>query len=304
MIVSALVPRKACDLFFRLLSTLQPTFGETMACPKPWFLLQNNITCPYGRALPLGVTLPGDAGPFLYLCLVWSYVPAVIAVANVVLLLCLRRTKQLLTSVFGAAVLLVSELLFKPLLHGARPGASAPIVDEQNKQRGSCAASCGMPSSASALAGAFLVLVFLDSYRRIALPPQAPPPRANRLAILGVFLTPLAPTETLERRHASALLLAWALALGPVPLSRVALLDCTSAQAMAGVALGAGLCLAAQPPLTWLTDRYASLAETAHCRGYYVHDVLPPGYVRPLAEEGAASTSLTCAGGVVAAASR
>jgi len=239
--------------------------------------------CPYGVALPMSVTWPvpprelrGVVSPCSFmkmLAVAWSLSPFVVFLWVAVDLLVVRRSRQNLERhmpvlAFLAISLLLTELVLKKVLSEPRPGNLLQVTDYAGRFAGSCLDTCGMPSSHSALAcGWFLLMLFdavprahpvrvqfdeslterlgagedfvLSGSQRRRLPEMERNGRRRRGELRALLLAPWAQWETLTQRELLAVVLAWGFLMLPVPFMRVVLYDHSLSQVASGCALGA-----------------------------------------------------------------
>eukprot|EP00746_Dinoflagellata_sp_MGD_P117648 gnl/MRDRNA2_/MRDRNA2_53527_c0_seq1.p1 gnl/MRDRNA2_/MRDRNA2_53527_c0~~gnl/MRDRNA2_/MRDRNA2_53527_c0_seq1.p1 ORF type:complete len:662 (+),score=57.97 gnl/MRDRNA2_/MRDRNA2_53527_c0_seq1:275-1987(+) len=153
-----------CDFTANDEKTFGKSFHECDAVAKdnghvchPWWYLEESSKCPYGYALPGDVTLPHATGSrkiFVYVSVIYGFVPYLVAFIVLVEFLCQRGVKSLSFLSFVLLSCLLGEFFFKRLVNSPRPEYS-------------CLHSCGMPSSHSTLAVGYLTLMFLDATWRI-----------------------------------------------------------------------------------------------------------------------------------------
>lgn len=235
--------------------------------------------CPYGQALPGQITWPGlPAGTpaeilqvtgrltsLKVIAVIYSYLPYGVGFCVVFSFLVNRGTRQLWVLVWLCLQLCLCEYLFKYIWHEPRPGMKMQVRDEEGRYVGSCLESCGMPSSHSALAMGWFVLLFLDAVFRVS--PHVP--GSNSMSMHGsldrstnppsmrstarfcrrevwnvwrmtqfILLVPWVHSEFLTQTKFVVYVLMWFLIMIPVPFMRVALYDHTTSQVATGSLVG------------------------------------------------------------------
>ena len=199
-----------------------------MSCVPQWASL--NAECPYGRRLPLDVTLPNNPDFWQNLSVLYGYIPWVLCFGIGVLFLVYRGSRELAVGSLAGLTAAINELV-KLGIKQARP-------------IGSCLTTCGMPSSHSAVAvGLFLYLTLDAAYRvhRVNGKPLSFFPTCGSLADSAVKLAKgfmVLPFGTISPGEFSTYLAIWAPLLMPVPISRVLLSDHSPSQVMAGSFVG------------------------------------------------------------------
>jgi len=179
--------------------------GGGGSCAPAWS--REGKPCPYGHQVWLpfvGFTLPFELSPLNLLACCYSILPFVAMCANVVLVVKRRRPRELLWILFVLSMNLVNEML-KSAFGKPRPGES-------------CLKSCGMPSGhASYAIGLFVFVLLWDSVSRSVEDSELAQERKPRKGI-----------------HVAL----FALALLPIPWSRVQLGDHSRSQVVAGSFVG------------------------------------------------------------------
>eukprot|EP00992_Anisonema_acinus_P010443 TRINITY_DN6586_c0_g2_i1.p1 TRINITY_DN6586_c0_g2~~TRINITY_DN6586_c0_g2_i1.p1 ORF type:complete len:268 (+),score=5.04 TRINITY_DN6586_c0_g2_i1:108-911(+) len=105
--------------------------------------------CPYGTGLPGDVTYPNDPSPSEIICVVYSFMPYLIAIIAVIALIARRGTRQMYFCIFGGLVVVLGELIWKSIARQTRP-------------IGSCLVTCGMPSSHATISVGYFVWITLE----------------------------------------------------------------------------------------------------------------------------------------------
>jgi membrane-associated phospholipid phosphatase len=199
-----------------------------MSCTPSWS--SAGESCPYGRKLPLEVTLPNDPDFWQVVSVALGYTPWIISLGILILFLIYRGTRELFIGLLPALTAGINELV-KLGIKQARP-------------TGSCLTSCGMPSSHSAVAVSLLLYLVLDAAYRIErvklviigmTDVWATLKQASAKLAKGLFVLPAGPISPGEFAFFMA---CWCPLLLPVPLSRVLLNDHSPSQAMAGTFVG------------------------------------------------------------------
>ena len=188
------------------------------------------LSCPYGRSLPLGITLPNNSSAWQYLSVVWGFTPWILCFGIGLLFLIYRGTRELAVGLLPALVAGITELIKLPI-HQSRPVLS-------------CLTTCGMPSSHSAVSVALLLYLVLDAVYRIN------PRLGSRNSFCPVLSNigdvcmkmvrgfVVLPFDSMSRGEFSAYLSIWVVLLLPVPISRVLLFDHSPSQVLAGSLVG------------------------------------------------------------------
>eukprot|EP00443_Scrippsiella_acuminata_P048479 CAMPEP_0115207362 /NCGR_PEP_ID=MMETSP0270-20121206/20678_1 /TAXON_ID=71861 /ORGANISM="Scrippsiella trochoidea, Strain CCMP3099" /LENGTH=1437 /DNA_ID=CAMNT_0002620955 /DNA_START=36 /DNA_END=4349 /DNA_ORIENTATION=+ len=136
--------------------------------------------CPYGIKLPGDVTwrgsipkeLQGIVAPqttLTFFAVVWSFLPYIVALFTIIRFLLVRGTRQLSVVAWLALIVFVNEGIIKRMFSQPRPGTMLQHRDPAGFYVGSCVPSCGMPSSHSALAIGWFVLLLCDAVQRVHL---------------------------------------------------------------------------------------------------------------------------------------
>mmetsp|Transcript_85936 Transcript_85936/g.267012 ORF Transcript_85936/g.267012 Transcript_85936/m.267012 type:complete len:564 (+) Transcript_85936:75-1766(+) len=271
--------------------------GGSSACAHDW--MRAHSECPYGWAGPGDVTFPDydkarrmhvavdaeydESQFFLYIWVLYSYVPCLVALVAAAKLLwpCRgvcpshgarsRGTRELAFGLLFVVIIGANELLIKPFVKQPRPEMS-------------CVSTCGMPSSHSALASGMLIMGLLDFALRATprryvsgctpAPVADPEPDGPRARLLRsgrrwlarawydqLFSLQLATFDEPSTRQLLVYAVFFVVLMLPVPLSRVQLSDHTPTQAALGVIVGAA---AAVP---WYFFVYGRLKRYNHCLG-------------------------------------
>eukprot|EP00929_Paragymnodinium_shiwhaense_P063573 TRINITY_DN31764_c0_g1_i1.p1 TRINITY_DN31764_c0_g1~~TRINITY_DN31764_c0_g1_i1.p1 ORF type:complete len:445 (-),score=52.11 TRINITY_DN31764_c0_g1_i1:311-1564(-) len=244
--------------------------SKLSTCVPVWI---DNKTCPYGVRLPFDVTAPHNPTPLQVLAILSSYMPIVIVAVLVLETMLRRRTRQLAPLGFATVSSIVNELVIKSLFEEPRPGARNVQRNADVPVGGSCATTCGMPSSHAAVSVGFLALALLNAYKACSaleraerrrqasndLEQATEVPRRSRRRVGRPHATSTSSSETaaarcripafvsasplwscaeMSRRDITAVAFFWCLVLGPVPLSRVLLFDHSVRQILMGSLLG------------------------------------------------------------------
>lgn len=199
-----------------------------MSCVPEW--AQEGMTCPYGRYLPLGITLPNSPGSWDYIGVIFGYVPWILCFGICIMFLVYRGTRELAVGLLPAFVAAINEII-KLLILQPRPMQS-------------CLTSCGMPSSHSAVSVALLLYLVLDAVYRVdpricdhsSFFPGLASIKDTCFKMGPGFL--ILPFESMSRGEFSAYLSVWVVLLFPVPISRILLNDHSPTQVLAGTLVG------------------------------------------------------------------
>jgi len=184
------------------------------------------------------------------------------------------------------SALAVDELALKRIISQPRPGTMMQSRDDRGGFVGSCAESCGMPSSHAALAAGWFTLLFLDSAFRIrAGEGDAPGTCASRCY---KFFKPTGmrpwPTEkSLTHFDFVSCVTCWTLHFVPVPIMRVVLSDHSVSQVFYGTCWGMCYAVAWWLTMRGLARRFA--APRAYLGGYLLHNYHLPGFDRRQLDE-------------------
>jgi len=215
----------------------------------PWWLKEDgSAECPYGKYLWGDVTFPKNASVMDFIAVVYSFIPfAVVALVCVEFLL-RRGTKELSVIMFACFSAASNEFVFKHLLLMPRPGFLGPgpgtLTDMNGNHVGSCARTCGMPSSHSTMSVGFMLLMLFDGLLRFASSvsskkPEEPTEHTFMTRLRSFSAAPLAPEPGMTHSEYILYLSKWLILLAPVPMMRVALYDHSVSQVSVGSLLGA-----------------------------------------------------------------
>mmetsp|Transcript_68916 Transcript_68916/g.150640 ORF Transcript_68916/g.150640 Transcript_68916/m.150640 type:complete len:501 (-) Transcript_68916:180-1682(-) len=238
---------------------------------KLWARIEKG-ECPYGRKLPGDVSWRGSIPVELQdivapqdaisiAGVVWSFLPYLVAVVIFVDFIADGfGFKQFLIMLWLGLLIVINEGLIKRLVYEPRPGTLLQTTDYTGRYVGSCVESCGMPSSHSAMACGWFVLLFLDAVRRVhphalEIDREDAAQDADRREFhrvrfrchlfWGLFLipTPWVRREHLNHRELLVTLAIWIFIMLPVPFFRIVLYDHTTDQVLFGCTLGVVLAL-------------------------------------------------------------
>jgi len=206
----------------------------------------NSSVCPYGRVLPGEVTVPHHPNVVDIICVIYGYTLYPV----ILILLCAAIFGTKLTPgqdgskrkhghwmwylAFMLMVTTINELFIKNLWKHPRPGFTGEAINEYGNKVGSCAISCGMPSSHSLLSMGLLTLLVLDTARYVK-HDQESPTSWSEFSLL--------PRAAFSPGQFNVSYATWWLMLGPVPLSRLVLYDHSADQVLLGCSLGFFLAL-------------------------------------------------------------
>jgi len=272
--------------------------------------------CPYGHNLPGDVSWRGSIPKELHdlvapqdfisvLAVIWSFLPYAVAVFVLVDFFRAKLgIRQFLILLWLAILVVINEGIVKRLFNQPRPGTLLQTTDYTGKFVGSCVPSCGMPSSHSALACGWFVLLFLDAAVRVhpnafEIDTQADleepdsvvirsrgrrEARRNVRTFLGfVVLTPWANNARLTHTEFIAYTMVWATIMLPVPFFRVVLYDHTADQVLVGSIIGIALAALWFRVMRRLQDRFdAQGPPGSKVWGVFVHNYPRPTF--PLVE--------------------
>jgi len=272
--------------------------------------------CPYGHNLPGDVSWRGSIPKELHdlvapqdfisvLAVIWSYLPyAVVVFVLVDFYRAKLGIRQFLILLWLAILVVINEGIVKRLFNQPRPGTLLQTTDYTGKLVGSCVPSCGMPSSHSAMACGWFVLLFLDAAVRVhpnafEIDTQADLEEPDSVVIrsrgrreaqrnagtfLGrVVLTPWANHERLTHTEFIAYTMVWATIMLPVPFFRVVLFDHTTDQVLIGSIIGIALAALWFRVMRHLQDRFdAQGPPGSKVWGVFVHNYPRPTF--PLVE--------------------
>lgn len=218
--------------------------GESPPECIPWWYNQTAQVCPYGITYPGAVTFPKDAHEtlgtgFIWVCILYSYVPTFVMSLGAVELACKRGTRELAFVCFALLILVFNEAVIKKLISEPRPGRYSWEVS------GSCTPTCGMPSSHTALSIGYFVLMILDAAFRVV-------PNKEELTTIHKDIEvavsnekdawyrlcrsaiPIVPQHTMTHSQFVIFIIVWFIILTPVGLSRIVLGDHSVKQVMYG----------------------------------------------------------------------
>lgn len=265
--------------------------------------------CPFGTLLLFDVTWPGPPTDQLAehvepsdilkkVAVIYGYVPFLPLGCVLGQFCCRRGTRQLWVLLWVMLLVLINEKIIKKLTLQPRPGALLELRGPHGRFEGSCAHSCGMPSSHSALAIGWFVLSFLDAAFRIVTEPvtrndvearssewwlKAKPPEGSILseesekasAFCAMFcVVPWVQQDVLTRTEFVAFVAFWAILMLPVPFMRVVLHDHSTNQAACGMLIGGILAIAWWRVVRVLQRRYQTLEGKKVCHGLLTHDYI------------------------------
>lgn len=181
--------------------------------------------CPHGRRGVLDVTIPFGATWDQMLSMGWSWTPFFVFAVLAVAALAVRGTRQLLDVAFFTVVVLAGEWFWKRNWPERRPD-------------GTCAVSCGFPSSHSAQAIGVL-LVFLVGATIAGFRRDGNAPNNSLTAVLypmdGDFV---ASDGSIRAAPYAVFVFLWLALLVPIPIARAVLRDHSPRQVLAGSLLG------------------------------------------------------------------
>ncbi len=237
-----------------------------MSCSPQWFSAGQE--CPYGKTLPLSVTLPDDANGWEVISVGYGYVPWVVCFSILVLFVVYRGTRELAVGIGPCLAVAVNELVKK--------------LVEQQRPIGSCLTSCGMPSSHAATSISLLVYFLLDAGYRVR-PPITPRsgtlPECDAVRDTSVKLLKglcCLPFSWLSQYEFTAYLAIWMPLLLPVGISRVILMDHSASQVMAGGFIGMFVSMVWFWVVLWFRQRFSKYSGQKF--GYiFVHNYEAPG---------------------------
>lgn len=206
-----------------------------MSCSPRWSL--NATSCPYGALLLGDVTLPHHATPVEYAAVLYSFVPAVIAVLAFLELARSRGKRAFYTLSFILLCVVVNEVILKSLISQPRPGYSGLMRDSSGGLIGSCCRTCGMPSTHATVATGLLALFLWDGLYRVVPDPCIDVQNSrNQWRVFECM--PFIPQSILSYGQYTFLSFFWLALLAPVPLSRVVLHDHDVVQVIVGCFVG------------------------------------------------------------------
>lgn len=246
---------------------------------RPWWVTDGNEkVCPYGTYLFGDVTVPNDATFMDYVAIVYSFVPFLVVACVVVEFLFRRGTRELSILMFTVFSTLTNEFIFKNMFSMARPGALGPspgvLTNMLGKHVGSCARTCGMPSSHATMAVGFMMLMLFDGLVRIT-PKNVSHQSSERASWRSFSATPLAPMPQMSNNEYLMYLSFWLVVLAPVPVMRVALYDHSVSQISAGSLLGAIYAACWFQLAMWLARRYEGCINETFFFGLFRHNYAP-----------------------------
>lgn len=223
---------------------------------EPWWVTDGLKTCPYGTPLIGDVTLPNNLTGVAILAVIYGYVPYVFSLLFLVRFIWKRGTRDVANLLFILFLFILNELILKEIINEHRPGQ-----EDRNATTGSCLSSCGMPSSHSAMALAFYVLLLTDAFcQTLRVYTDHIPMRRNYLFLNLILM----------------------IVLLPVPVSRVVVNDHSFAQIFAGGGSGMVASISWLFALQFLQHRWApKYGQTLlEFKGFTLirHD-LPPSFL-------------------------
>eukprot|EP00434_Breviolum_minutum_P033555 symbB.v1.2.029692.t1/scaffold3283.1/size59811/3 len=220
-------------------------------CEHLW--QQTSKVCPYGFKLPMDVTWPDAARArsfglpdhelatnqvWIFVNVLYSYVPAVMMAVQLVRLVVVRGSRELCIASVLVFTFILNELILKHIFSVPRPEES-------------CCTSCGMPSSHSAFAASLLGFHLCDLLWRLS---SRPFPWVNRddvaESVLEVLRAACRHWDELDALQCGLISLFWSLLLIPVPFTRVILGDHSIEQVLLGSLVGFSASL-----IVWIAAR-------------------------------------------------
>lgn len=222
-----------------------------VGCVHLW--QQTTSVCPYGIKLPFDVTWPDAARArsfglsdedlpknalWILVNVVYGYVPTIFMLVQLLRLMVVRGSRELCIATILICTFIFNELILKQIFREPRPEYS-------------CCTSCGMPSSHSAFAASLWAFHAWDLLWRLE--PRLGWADWDEVAesALEVYRSAWRNWDALDSLQCSMLLLFWSVVLLPVPGTRVVLGDHSSAQVLAGSAVG--LCVSTA---VWVLTRF------------------------------------------------
>eukprot|EP00930_Biecheleria_cincta_P053202 TRINITY_DN38594_c0_g1_i1.p1 TRINITY_DN38594_c0_g1~~TRINITY_DN38594_c0_g1_i1.p1 ORF type:complete len:255 (-),score=19.11 TRINITY_DN38594_c0_g1_i1:61-825(-) len=214
-------------------------------CIPSWHLNSSSV-CPYGRVLPGEVSLPENPSVVDIICVIYGYtlIPVILLLLGAAVFGTKRIPGQDASKkkhghwiwylVFMIVVTAINELAIKNLWKHPRPGYTGRAINEYGKPVGSCAVTCGMPSSHSLLSVGLLTLLVLDTARYVKHDKETPSSWSEYT---------LLPRGAFSPGQFNVSYAIWLIMLGPVPVSRLVLFDHSAYQVLLGSALGFALAL-------------------------------------------------------------
>lgn len=209
-------------------------------CIPSWYVNSSSV-CPYGRVLPGEVSLPHSPDVVDIVCVIYGYTlyPVILLLFGAAVLGTKRNPGQAFSTkkhshwiwylVFMLVVTLINELMIKNVWKQPRPGFTGAAINEYGKHVGSCAITCGMPSSHSLLSVGLLTLLVLDTARHVKHDQETPS---------SWYEYTLLPRGAFSPGQFNVSYAIWWLMLGPVPLSRLVLFDHSATQVLVGASVG------------------------------------------------------------------
>jgi len=177
------------------------------------------------------------------------------------------------------------------------------VRDESGRYVGSCLSTCGMPSTHSALAMGWFVLLFLDAVFRVN-PYASPgshsvsmhpsderysnPSMRDTMAFCRrevqnawemtrfILLVPWVHSESLTHLKFVVYVIVWFLIMIPVPFMRVALYDHTTGQVAAGALVGPIIAIIWWRFVRYLQQRFRHWENQRFCFGLLTHNYTLP----------------------------
>lgn len=236
-----------------------------MSCSPLWFTA--DLDCPYGRALPLSVTLPKDPNGWEVISVGYGYVPWIVCFSVLILFFVYRGTRELAVGIASCLAVGITELVKK--------------LVEQQRPLGSCLTSCGMPSSHAATSISLLVYFLLDAGYRVKPPtvgrnhllPDGESVKGTSIKLLkGLCCLPF---SWISQYEFLAYFAIWMPLLLPVGISRVVLSDHSANQVMAGGFIGMFVAMIWFWGVLWLRHKFSKYSGDTF--GYiFVHNYEAP----------------------------
>lgn len=201
-------------------------------------------------------------------------------------------TRQLSVLLWLIFTIVILEGLLKPLCREPRPGSMMQLTTYTGTYSGSCLSSCGMPSSHSALALGWFMLLFLDTIFRVRPLEITGRPAGRELGLnratfwkqelrnlqeiamhlWQMGLRPWATKDELTHHEFVSYVSLWFLLMVPVPFMRVVLNDHSVSQVVVGMLVGILLALVWWRLTRWFQRRYYALEDHCLLGTFLVHD--------------------------------
>eukprot|EP00397_Hematodinium_sp_SG-2012_P054672 GEMP01066111.1.p1 GENE.GEMP01066111.1~~GEMP01066111.1.p1 ORF type:complete len:282 (+),score=51.29 GEMP01066111.1:27-848(+) len=224
-----------------------------MSVCEPWWL-HTKEECPYGTLLLGDITLPNHLDVFAVAAIIYSYVPFAVAGVFILRFLWYRGTQELFFLTFSGLIVFCNEVIFKKLVAGYRPGQQFESGEGKTPPNvGTCALSCGMPSSHASIATGFYLLILFEYFSYVG-------------------------TAKVSHKDFAIFFLCWTCVLLPVPYARLILHDHSTTQVVCGGGLGLCLAVAWIMCLQVVQRRWAhKIGNTIYCGGVpLLRHTLPP----------------------------